>query len=204
MEFNEKLQALRRQKDWTQEQLAEKLFVSRTAVSKWESGKGYPNIESLKLLSKALEVSIDDLLSGEEWIAVAETENHRSLKKVYAALFGVLDVLALLLVFLPLYGNPADGGVHAVSLFAFTAAAVWIRAVYWALLLALTAAGTLELLLVRLGKAESLPVLPNISLALGGAAVLFFAVVKEPYGTALLFLLFLGKLFLVVKRGKMK
>ena len=51
MEFNEKLQLLRKQNNMTQEQLAEKLYVSRTAVSKWESGKGYPNIESLKCIS---------------------------------------------------------------------------------------------------------------------------------------------------------
>ena len=38
MEFHEKLQYLRKQNQWTQEQLAEKLYVSRTAVSKWESG----------------------------------------------------------------------------------------------------------------------------------------------------------------------
>ncbi len=42
MEFNEKLQQLRKKNNLTQEQLAEQLFVSRTAVSKWESGKGYP------------------------------------------------------------------------------------------------------------------------------------------------------------------
>jgi transcriptional regulator with XRE-family HTH domain len=47
MEFNEKLQELRKQKGLTQEELAEKLYVSRTAISKWESGRGYPNIESL-------------------------------------------------------------------------------------------------------------------------------------------------------------
>ena len=47
MEFNEKLQILRKQKGLTQEDLAEKLYVSRTAISKWESGRGYPNIESL-------------------------------------------------------------------------------------------------------------------------------------------------------------
>ena len=38
MEFHEKLQALRHQKGWTQEELAQRLYVSRTAVSKWESG----------------------------------------------------------------------------------------------------------------------------------------------------------------------
>ena len=52
MEFNKKLQELRKQKGLTQEELAEKLFVSRTAVSKWESGRGYPNIDSLKEIAR--------------------------------------------------------------------------------------------------------------------------------------------------------
>ena len=46
MEFHEKLQELRKQKGLTQEELAESLYVSRTAISKWESGRGYPNIDS--------------------------------------------------------------------------------------------------------------------------------------------------------------
>ncbi len=52
MEFNEKLQELRKQKGLTQEELAKVLYVSRTAISKWESGRGYPNIDSLKAISK--------------------------------------------------------------------------------------------------------------------------------------------------------
>ena len=66
MEFNEKLQLLRKQQEMTQEQLAEKLFVSRTAVSKWESGKGYPNIDSLRNLAEVFSVSIDEMLSGSD------------------------------------------------------------------------------------------------------------------------------------------
>ena len=54
MEFCEKLQLLRKQNGLTQEQLAGRLFVSRTAVSKWESGRGYPNLESLKDIRKQL------------------------------------------------------------------------------------------------------------------------------------------------------
>ena len=52
MEFNEKLQELRKQKGLTQEYLAESLYVSRTAISKWESGRGYPSIDSLKAIAK--------------------------------------------------------------------------------------------------------------------------------------------------------
>lgn len=52
MEFNEKLCELRKNRGLTQETLAEALYVLRTAISKWESGRGYPNIESLKKISK--------------------------------------------------------------------------------------------------------------------------------------------------------
>lgn len=51
MEFHEKLQELRKQRGMTQEELATALYVSRTAVSKWESGRGYPSIDSLKAIS---------------------------------------------------------------------------------------------------------------------------------------------------------
>ena len=63
MEFGKKLKELRKSYHWTQNQLANKLYISRTAVSKWESGKGYPNIDSLKDISRLFSVSIDDLLS---------------------------------------------------------------------------------------------------------------------------------------------
>jgi transcriptional regulator with XRE-family HTH domain len=81
MEFHEKLQYLRKQNQWTQEQLAEKLYVSRTAVSKWESGKGYPNIELLKDISKLFNKTIDELLSSEQIIDMAKNENISNMKK---------------------------------------------------------------------------------------------------------------------------
>ena len=66
MEFNEKLQELRKNKGLTQEELAQILYVSSTAISKRESGRGFPNIESLKSISKYFSVSLDELLSNEE------------------------------------------------------------------------------------------------------------------------------------------
>ena len=70
MEFHEKLQELRKQKKLTQEDLAASLFVSRTAVSKWESGRGYPNIDSLKAIANFYSVTIDELLSDDELCSV--------------------------------------------------------------------------------------------------------------------------------------
>ena len=70
MEFHEKLQELRKKRGLTQEELAEALYVSRTAISKWESGRGYPSIDSLKEISNFFTVSIDDLLSTETVLSI--------------------------------------------------------------------------------------------------------------------------------------
>ena len=66
MEFNEKLQELRKNKNLTQEQLAEMLFVSRTAISKWESGSGYPSIDSLKEISNFLQYPLMIYFQGKK------------------------------------------------------------------------------------------------------------------------------------------
>lgn len=62
MSFGENLKAIRKQRNVTQEQLAEMLDVSRQAVSKWESGSGYPETEKLLIISKELNISLDYLM----------------------------------------------------------------------------------------------------------------------------------------------
>lgn len=64
METKEIIFELRKQKHLTQDELAEKVFVTRQAVSKWESGEAIPNTETLKLLSKLFAVSINTLLGS--------------------------------------------------------------------------------------------------------------------------------------------
>ena len=105
MEFNEKLQELRKQKGFTQEELAELLFVSRTAVSKWESGRGYPNIDSLKAISKLFSVTIDELLSGNELLSIAEEENKNKESSIRSLVFGLLDISVIMLLFLPFFAQ---------------------------------------------------------------------------------------------------
>ena len=87
MEFNDKLQELRKQKGLTQEQLAEKLYVSRTAVSKWESGRGYPSIDSLKEIAKFFSVTVDELLSCGEIITIAQQENDQRKRAAFTRCF---------------------------------------------------------------------------------------------------------------------
>jgi transcriptional regulator with XRE-family HTH domain len=68
MTLGEKLKSARKSVGLTQEQLADKLMVSRQAITKWESDKGMPDIENLKKLSKLLNVSIDYLVDDGEKI----------------------------------------------------------------------------------------------------------------------------------------
>ena len=63
--FAEKLRSLREERGYSQQQLAEKISVSRSAVAKWESGAGMPDIDNLKAISQLLDVSIDYLLDDE-------------------------------------------------------------------------------------------------------------------------------------------
>ena len=65
MTFGQKLQDARKRTGLSQEQLAEKLSVSRSAVAKWENDNGMPDIDNLKAMSKLLDVSIDYLLDDE-------------------------------------------------------------------------------------------------------------------------------------------
>ena len=103
-------------------------------------------------------------------------------------------------ILLPLYGVPAEGGVRSVNLFSFTATA---GSLYWLFLIALVASGAAQLCLLHAGRPVWTERAGMASLLVSAAAILFFAAVKEPYATALLFLLFAGKLFLRLKQEKL-
>lgn len=72
MTFGEKLKEARKEVGLSQEQLAEKMCVSRSAIAKWETDKGMPDINNLKVMSKLLNVSVDYLLDDEEKISFNE------------------------------------------------------------------------------------------------------------------------------------
>ena len=129
MEFNEKLQELRKNRSLTQEELADALFVSRTAISKWESGRGYPSLDSLKQISRYFSVSIDELICPEEIISAAEEEKKASVDRIFTLTCGTLDILLALLLFLPVFGNGTDKPT-SVSLFTLTGVSPWIKTVF--------------------------------------------------------------------------
>lgn len=197
MEFSEKLQLLRKQKGWTQEQLAERIYVSRTAVSKWESGKGYPSIDSLKALAQVYDVTIDALLSGEELMTVAEGEVRMRKEKTLA----LLDVAALFLVLLPLYGKTIDGYIYSAMLWAPPDAVLPVRLCYWGVALGLVVIGLLAFHALHQEQCERARRFRRVGLVVSVIAVPFFIATGEPYAATLMFVLLLAKGLLLYKHN---
>ena len=199
MEFNEKLQELRKARGLTQEELAEALFVSRTAISKWESGRGYPSIDSLKQIANYFSISIDELLSGERLITIAENENRTNLKNMGNMLFGVVDIFSFIMIILPLYPNKIDDYIYSVNLFNYTHTAVFNLVIMWSFYLALILIGISKILLTQLNIEKGQKVITNISFVLGILAVLYLALTRDAYAITVVFVLLIIKVMLLFK-----
>lgn len=202
MEFHEKLQELRKSRGLTQEELAEVLYVSRTAISKWESGRGYPSIDSLKGIADYFSVTIDELLSGEKLLSIAEKENKSNMKKMCDLLFGMVDVCAFLLIVLPLYPKTVEGFVYSVNLFAYTETTALNRMFYWVMSSALIAFGLVKVMLVKFSVKRWHKFMANFSMATSILIVLVLAITREAYAVTVAFLLLVIKGMLLLKRVK--
>ena len=116
---------MRKNRELTQEELAQVLYVSRTAISKWVSGRGYPSIDSLKEISNYFGVTIDDLL------------------------FGMVDLFFFILIVLSLYPKPINGYIFSVNLFSHTETTWFNRWIYWIMFIALIGIGIVKIVLTQ-------------------------------------------------------
>ncbi len=180
MEFSEKLQELRKARSLTQEELAEALFVSRTAISKWESGRGYPSLDSLREISRFFSVSIDALIRPEEIISAAEAEKRACVGRYLSLICGALDVLPALLLFLPVFGNgPEPAG--SVSLFAITELSPWLKTVFAVLICAAVLNGICIAVVSRMDKPVRDRRLLAAGMALSVLGTAVFVLARQPY-----------------------
>lgn len=202
MELGEKLQELRKNMGLTQEELAESLFVSRTAISKWESGRGYPSIDSLKEISKFFSVSIDELLSSEKLITIAEKENKSNLQRLCSLFFGIIDICTVMLIFLPLYPNTANSSVYSVNLLAYSEITGLNRLIYWILFFAIILSGVVNVALTQLKITKWQKVVTCCSMIFSTAAVIILGIAREPYAVTVVFVLLSIKALLLFKQAK--
>ena len=198
MEFSEKLQELRKGRGLTQEELAEELFVSRTAVSKWESGRGYPGIDSLQELSRFFSVSIDELICPDEIITAARDEKKRIKKKYVSLICGLLDAFIVILLFIPVFGNGTVSPA-TVSLFDLTGVSPWIKTVSSVVICITVANGICGVIVSNLDR----PVWDRhrivTGILLSSIGVVLFMLTRQPYAGFIYFALLAIKVFLAAK-----
>ncbi|ALS00410.1 hypothetical protein ATZ33_03175 [Enterococcus silesiacus] len=90
MNIGEQLQLRRKELNMTQEEVAKKLFISRQAISNWETGKSYPDIENIIALSTIYEISLDNLLKGDKNVMIELRKN-----RVYQYVYTTLAILSV-------------------------------------------------------------------------------------------------------------
>ena len=198
MEFNEKLLELRKSRGLTQEELAEALFVSRTAVSKWESGRGYPNIDSLKELAIFFSVSIDELIRSDEILSAAENDKKEYMNRTTSFICGMLDIVPVLLLFIPVFGNGTEQA-GTVSLGGLTFAAPWIKTVFLILIMVTALNGICGVIISHLGRPlwNKHRIITGLVLSIISSAV--FIVTRQPYAGIICFILLVIKGILLVR-----
>ncbi len=113
--FTQNLKIARQRAGLSQQQLADKIFVSRSAVGKWEAGNGMPNQENLTALCEVLGVSADWLISSDEVARIQAELERRRVNRVQLIVSGVLCLalpsLYLAITFLLQY-YPIANGAH--------------------------------------------------------------------------------------------
>lgn len=200
MELNEKLQELRKQKGLTQEELAEILFVSRTAISKWESGRGCPSIDSLKAIAEFFNITIDELLSSKELLSIAQKDSTIKIQQMRDLVFGLLDLSFLLLIFIPLFGQQEGNFIRQVSLLTIESLPIYIKVIYFVTILFVTFFGILLLTLQNCDNRIWIKSKSKISVLLSILSVLLFIATLEPYVATFSFVLLIIKVSLLLKK----
>ena len=198
MEFHEKLLELRKSKGLTQEELAEALFVSRTAISKWESGRGYPSIDSLKEISHFFSVSIDELICPREMITAAEDDQKAVIGRYVSVICNTLDILTAVLLFLPVFGN-GTASPASVTLFGLTGIQLWLKIVFITVICIIILNGICGVILSRLDRPvwNRHRIVTGMALSVAGVGI--FIGTRQPYAGMICFSILVIKAWLIIK-----
>ena len=199
MELSKKIKLIRNENKLTQEQFAEKMLVSRTAVSKWENGTCYPSIDSLKYMSKIFNVSLDKLLSSEEILEIAKTENQSNISKYNSLLFCLLDIVRIIFIFLPLYSYKTNDFVYSVTLFNSNDLGTTLKIIFVLIFIIFLVLGIVELIFNFKGNNR---LINRMSMFLDIISIFVLLFTKQPYVIALMFIIFVIKIIMLANVNK--
>ena len=202
MNLGYKILELRKQKNITQEELAAELGVTAAAVSKWESGRGYPSLDSLQAIAAYFSVTVDALLSPDSAVQETAKENEEEPRshgntRIRGLIFGLGDVSMALFLFLPLFASRREvgGAVRAVSLLSPDGLLPLPRIACLVAVICLILWGLLTLSSLLWKQSPWGKLICPVSTALGVLASLLFIATLQPYAAALGILLLAVKVF---------
>ena len=199
MELCNKIKKIRTDNKLTQEQFAEIMLVSRTAVSKWKNGTCYPSIDSLKYMAKTFSVSLDKLLSSEEILEIVKIENQNNISKYNGLLFCLLDIVRIIFIFLPLYSYKTNDFVYSVSLFNSNDLGLLLKIVFMLFFILFLILGIIELVLNYKGNNV---LINKISLFIDVISIFVLLFTQQPYVIALMFVIFIIKIIMYLNVNK--
>ncbi len=199
MDFCEKLQQLRTKNGLTQEQLAEKVYVSRVAVSKWESGRGYPNLDSLRMLAKVFNLTIDELLSTDELIDIVEVQTKNKSRILLTLILGITDFMAVLLFVIPMFANRFENKIDNVTLQNLTQVEFYTKISLIVVACFSIFLGFLELTLQNIQSKIKQKLEVILSGIISSFGIILAALTHQPYCCIFYFFLFLIKVLMTIK-----
>ena len=158
-------------------------------------------MDSLKAISKCFSVSLDDLLSSETILTIAEVDGKQKEGRMQSLVFGLLDCGSALLLFLPLFGQRETGIVREVALLTMTSAASYIKVAFFTLIAMTILSGILLLALQNCHAARWLNVKNKLSVGLSAVDTLIFIAATQPYAAVFAFAFLTIKALLLIKRS---
>ena len=158
-----------------------------------------PNIESLKAISKFFSVSIDELLSGEEILKIADEDNKQKEKHTRDLVFGLLDCSLIMFLFLPFFGQKGDEIIKEVSLLSLTGTPQYIKIPYLIIVFGIVLTGVLLLALQNYEAVFWLKHKHQISIVLSTVATIEFMITLQPYAAFFTFVFLAIKSLMLIK-----
>ena len=164
-----------------------------------QEGRGYPNIDSLKAISKYFSVSLDELLSNDEIITIAEEDSKQKEKYFRDLIFGLLDCSVAMFLFLPLFGQRVDNIIQEVPLLSLTEIEIYVKIPYLMIVFGLILWGIFGLAFQNCTSKLWVQNKDKISLGLSAVGALFFMISLQPYAAAFTFLFLMIKALMLIK-----
>ena len=147
-----------------------------------------------------MSVTVDELLSSEQILNIAEEDRSKAINRFRDLIFGIVDICALLFLFLPLFASSVGGEIVASSLLNLIEISIYLKVIYYVVTFLIFSFGVVILVLQNLSSVVWIKMKFAISIFLSITAVVLFAISSQPYATVFALFLLVIKAFTLIKR----